>query len=41
MLRQILLENGYDAEILNQISDEDLLSSYQEALKVQSEEIVE
>jgi len=41
MLRQVLLQNGYDAEILNQISDEDLLASYQEALKVQGEEISE
>lgn len=31
-LRTLLLESGADAEILNQISDEDLLSSYQEVL---------
>jgi hypothetical protein len=31
-LRQALLEFGMDAETLNQISDEDLMSSYQETL---------
>jgi len=32
-LRTLLLESGVDKEILNQISDEDLLDSFQEVLK--------
>lgn len=33
ILRQVLLESGYDKETLDKISDEDILKSYQEALK--------
>jgi hypothetical protein len=36
MLRQILLQNGYDAATLEKISDEDIMRSYQEAVKSQS-----
>lgn len=36
MLRQILLQNGYDAATLEKISDEDIMRSYQEAIKSQS-----
>lgn len=32
-LRQILLQNGYDQATLDQISDEDIMKSYQEAVK--------
>lgn len=35
MLRQALLDFGMDAEVLNQISDEDLMASYQDILKNQ------
>lgn len=35
MLRQALLDFGMEAEVLNQISDEDLMASYQEILKNQ------
>jgi hypothetical protein len=36
-LRQLLLESGADKELLDQISDEDLLTSYQEVLNNQNE----
>ena len=35
-LRQLLLQNGYDAATLDKISDEDIMKSYQEAIKSQS-----
>lgn len=35
-LRQLLLESGADSDTLDQISDEDLLASYQEVLNSQS-----
>lgn len=41
ILRQVLLGEGYEKEILDQISDEDLMTSYQEALKVHDENILE
>ena len=34
-LREMLLESGMDKDLLNQISDEDLLASYKEVLKSQ------
>ena len=37
-LRQLLLESGADKEVLDQISDEDLLQSYQEVLNNNNEE---
>ena len=37
-LRQLLLESGADKEVLYQISDEDLLQSYQEVLNNNNEE---
>jgi len=39
ILRQVLLESGYDRETLNQISDDDLMASYQEALRAGSEPV--
>ena len=36
-LRALLLEGGADAEMLSQISDEDLIASYQEVLNNQAE----
>lgn len=36
-LRALLIEGGADAEILSQISDEDLIASYQEVLNNQAE----
>jgi hypothetical protein len=36
-LRKLLIEGGADQEMLNQISDEDLLKSYQEVLNKQNE----
>lgn len=36
ILRQVLLESGYEAEVLKEISDEDLMASYQEALQLGS-----
>jgi hypothetical protein len=36
MLRQILLQNGYDQATLDQISDADIMRSYQEATQAQS-----
>ena len=36
-LRTLLVEAGADAEMLNQVSDEDLIASYQEVLNNQSE----
>lgn len=37
-LRGLLIESGADVEILDQISDEDLLASYQEVLNNQNEQ---
>lgn len=37
VLRQVLLENGYEADVLKEISDEDLMASYEEALRLGSE----
>ncbi|MFZ4632168.1 MAG: thrombospondin type 3 repeat-containing protein [Patescibacteria group bacterium] len=37
MLRQVLLQKGYDQTILDKISDADIMKSYQEALKTDSE----
>lgn len=37
MLRQVLLQSGYDQATLDKISDEEIMKSYQEALKTQSE----
>lgn len=37
VLRAILLESGYGAEELSQISDDDLMASYQEALRLKNE----
>lgn len=37
ILRQVLLESGYEADVLKEISDEDLMASYQEALRLGSE----
>ncbi len=34
ILRKMLLESGMDEELLNQISDEDLMASYEEVLNV-------
>jgi len=36
-LRQLLLQNGYDAATLEKISDEDIMKSYEEAIKSQSD----
>lgn len=38
VIRQVLLESGYDPEILQGISDEDLMASYQEAARLGSED---
>lgn len=38
VIRQVLLEGGYDPEILQGISDEDLMASYQEAARLGSED---
>lgn len=38
LLRGILLESGYEATVLEQISDEDLMASYFEALESKSDE---
>ncbi len=40
MLRQMLLQNGYDAATLDKISDADIMRSYQEALSSQSSSTV-
>lgn len=37
MLRQVLLQNGYEEATLDKISDEEIMNSYQEALKTQAE----
>ncbi len=37
-LRQLLLQNGWDAATLEKISDEDIMKSYEEAIKSQSGE---
>ena len=37
-LREILLDSGYEADVLEQISDEELLTSFREAWRLQQEE---
>lgn len=37
VLRQVLLEGGYEEEVLKEISDEDLMAGYQEALRLGSD----
>lgn len=39
-LRQLLISSGADASIVSQISDEDLMKSYQETLNSQSQNVV-
>ncbi len=41
LLREILLESGYEASVLEQISDEDLMNSYFEALESRSDENIQ
>lgn len=39
-LRQLLISSGADSSIVNQISDEDLMKSYQETLNSQNQNVV-
>lgn len=41
LLRQVLLQSGYDQATLDKLSDEDLMKSYQEAVRSQNETVTQ